>query len=286
LDRELLVAIRLGRTSGEDRAENSTAKIRSAKDVADALDKVLRSHQPPTDSTSPSTTKLNSFERNLRKELAKAVLTACKGVKRCAHCGAYNPKIRQDSFNKLFQGALSATSLRANSVENVQFTSALIQASNATSDRGTNYDSDDTDRGENTMSGNEDSDSEDDEDDDEVANGTKPKKSDMFMHAGEVQAQIKRTWQTDPFLLHCVFGGSSQSLQDGYQLFFLQAVPVPPSRFRPAMYLNGMAVEHSQTSYLSQMIRFNESIRESFAASDEPRAYSGWIDLQTAATAS
>jgi hypothetical protein len=34
------------------------------------------------------------------------------------------------------------------------------------------------------------------------------------------------------------------------------------------------------------MIRFNESIRESFAASDEPRAYSGWIDLQTAATAS
>jgi DNA-directed RNA polymerase I subunit RPA1 len=126
----------------------------------------------------------------------------------------------------------------------------------------------------------------DDNDDDDDANNVdeegKIEKKDQYMHAGEVYAQMKRMWKIDPYLCNFIFGNCGSWSEDGYQIFFLQAVPVPPSRFRPAMHLNGMAVEHSQTQYLSKMIQLNEQVRNHFAAGNEPRAYTAWIDLQTA----
>jgi DNA-directed RNA polymerase I subunit RPA1 len=146
--------------------------------------------------------------------------------------------------------------------------------------------------------GNDKDDAFDDDDDDEV--GTNNKR-DRFMHTLEVQAQLKRTWQRDAFLMNCLFGAGphEQELsckpENGYQRFFMQAIPVPPNRFRPAMQLGGMAVEHGQTQYLSKMMQHNEQVRTHFAAAanakdgnnandanaGEPRAYAAWIELQT-----
>lgn len=215
---------------------------------------------------------LNSHERSLYKDLRKELIQGCKGQKRCQHCNAANPKIRQDAHNKIFQASLSRKLQRWNAQENIKFTSALENFGKEQ----TGYQSDDSrNAGEDDEDGNAMS---DDEGSNEESSPT-----DKYMHAKETLAQVQRTWATNPFLLSCVFGdnGAGEDFEKGYGIFFWQAIPVPPSRFRPAMQLNGMAVEHSQTQYLSQIIRHHDLVRQAFVQRDESRAYAAWIDLQT-----
>eukprot|EP00579_Thalassiosira_antarctica_P018245 CAMPEP_0201948180 /NCGR_PEP_ID=MMETSP0903-20130614/55328_1 /ASSEMBLY_ACC=CAM_ASM_000552 /TAXON_ID=420261 /ORGANISM="Thalassiosira antarctica, Strain CCMP982" /LENGTH=695 /DNA_ID=CAMNT_0048491353 /DNA_START=126 /DNA_END=2209 /DNA_ORIENTATION=- len=55
----------------------------------------------------------------------------------------------------------------------------------------------------------------------------------------------------------------------GYSLFFLRAIPVPPSRFRPPVMMGQMTIEHSQNYYLSKVLELNARLRSSFAATNE-----------------
>ena len=50
----------------------------------------------------------------------------------------------------------------------------------------------------------------------------------------------------------------------GYTIFFLRALPVPPSRFRPPVVMGNMTVEHSQNYYLSRVIELNARLRTLF----------------------
>ena len=128
---------------------------------------------------------------------------------------------------------------------------------------------------------------------------------DSFMHALEVEAQCRLTWNKEPILCSKFFGcahspemGMSgdgeewersdiatpngndgttrpRSTSDaaemisgggkGYTFFFLRALPVPPSRFRPPVIMGNMTVEHSQNFYLSKVLELNARIRSAFA---------------------
>ena len=235
--------------------------------IAQALDAFLRDLQPNPDILRKRP-HFNSMERQLHKELVQEVFATCKNAKACAFCGAFSPKLRHDAHNKIFQAPLAQKSDRLNKTQGNYIKSALIGEGED------GYNSEDSRQNTDHV---EDSDASDEEEDDEDA---LPTTKDKFMHTAEVRAQAKRTWQTDPFLLNSLFGPGTFE-EDGYNIFFLQAVPVPPSRFRPPMHLSGMAVEHSQTQYLSKMLQLNETIRNFMVDKNEPRAYQTWIDLQT-----
>lgn len=132
-----------------------------------------------------------------------------------------------------------------------------------------------------------------------------PAKQDKFMHALEIEAQCRLTWEKQPFLCTKFFGSahspegntstsiyeSSYSLDatahghrprstsnaaeqvsgggNGYTFFFMRAIPVPPSRFRPPVAMGNMTVEHSQNYYLSKMLELNARLRSGFATSHE-----------------
>ena len=55
----------------------------------------------------------------------------------------------------------------------------------------------------------------------------------------------------------------------GYSMFFLRAVPVPPSRFRPPVIMGQMTVEHSQNYYLSKVLESNAQLRTLFNLTHE-----------------
>ena len=40
---------------------------------------------------------------------------------------------------------------------------------------------------------------------------------------------------------------------DGYKIFFVRTILVPPSRFRPPQHLHGESYEHPQNVFLSQV---------------------------------
>eukprot|EP00536_Pseudo-nitzschia_multiseries_P012011 jgi/Psemu1/260237/estExt_Genewise1Plus.C_4380015 len=165
-----------------------------------------------------TTTTTSVFEDEIRRRLVKEVVTACKAAKSCPHCGAFSPKIRQDSSNKIFQSPLSLSAKRANAAEGIRLGSAM--ASDSSDAEG-------------------------------AANNANPSK-DKYMHASE-----------------------------GPEIFFVQAVPVPPNRFRPPMHLGGMVVEHIQNGYLNSILQANETLRNHFASKNEAQAYTTWIELQT-----
>mmetsp|Transcript_27715 Transcript_27715/g.66796 ORF Transcript_27715/g.66796 Transcript_27715/m.66796 type:complete len:1765 (-) Transcript_27715:143-5437(-) len=220
-------------------------------------------------STPPST-----FEDAYMRDLVKALISTCKAAKHCPHCSAYSPKIRQDSSNKVFQSALSLTGKRINASEGHELRPALTkERSNsnaedrhAIADNGIN-DGMDLDDVANDIERDDD----DDSDDEAAMQSTK----DKYMSAAEVQAQVRRTWETNPDLCDAVFA------TQGWEIFFMQAIPVPPNRFRPSMHLGGMVVENAQNAFLNKIIQTNELVRTNFANNEQANAYKAWIELQT-----
>jgi DNA-directed RNA polymerase I subunit RPA1 len=66
----------------------------------------------------------------------------------------------------------------------------------------------------------------------------------------------------------------------GYSLFFLRAVPVPPSRFRPPVIMGHMTIEHSQNFYLSKVLELNAQLRSTIHTTHELAREEG--ELKTA----
>ncbi|CAJ1955371.1 unnamed protein product [Cylindrotheca closterium] len=218
-----------------------------------AVDNLLDETMVSLPSMSDNSHKLSTLEEGKLRDLVRQVVADCKGNKSCSHCGAYSPKIRQDSSNKVFQAALPAYAKRMNDAEGISIQPAL------TNGKEQNIDDD-------MEEGNPSSESVD-----EAVSSSR----DTYMHASEVQAQVSRTWESSPEMCNALF-----SVQ-GREVFFLQAVAVPPNRFRPPMHLGGMVVEHGQNQYLTKILQSNELVRSNFASNSEALAYKFWIDLQT-----
>lgn len=258
-----------GRDDGDRSSTVSDAMAGQAidqllRETLSKLKKFRSTSQHIKRSTPPST-----FEEAYMRDLVKSLISTCKAAKNCPHCSAYSPKIRQDSSNKIFQSPLSATAKRINASEGRELRPALRKGSSGTSNE---------DRPEYTGFMDVDDVANDDDngnDDDSVHEETIKSRKDKYMSAAEVQAQVRRTWETNPDLCNAVFA------TQGHEIFFMQAIPVPPNRFRPSMHLGGMVVENAQNAFLNKIIQSNELVRTNFANNEQANAYKAWIELQT-----
>jgi len=256
----------------------------------------------------PKRVKLNSYERELLAKLVKESLMELKkrtANTRCHYCGAFAIGVRQVASNKIFQKALPKKARKIHAAENIRIVSALqdeqerarlnhnrMGQNNETSQ----YDSDDSNAGafedEDSDDGSSSSSSDSNDEDEDLAKaggGGKSPMVDLYMHPNEVMAQLRRTWELEPFLCNCLFAlEPSFSETSAFLKYFMHVLPVPPSRFRPSMQMNGMAVEHTQTVLLSNAIQLNEVARAYMVAGAttpnqstyESRFYSTWMDLQ------
>ena len=276
LENKMAARMREMKENGEE--GNKKSKALTMHNAGLAIDELLNEIQSKCSRVKPSfgTNLLKKtksaadsvFEEDLRRRMIKELVSACKAAKSCPHCGAYSPKIRQDSSNKIFQSPLSLTAKRANAADGIKLVSAMVNnaSKNNDDDEDMNgYDSDDFNEAK--------YEDDDDEDDDEEKDADAAK--DNYMHASEVQAQVRRTWATNQDLCNSIFS------IHGPEIFFVQAVPVPPNRFRPPMQLGGMVVEHIQNGYLNSILQANETLRNNFASKNEAAAYTTWIELQT-----
>jgi len=298
--------------------------------------------------------RLTSHERAVRRELIKSFLAANSACIKCKNCGAHSPRIRQDAYNKIFQTPLAQKSRAANHGIGVRIRPAgSLKSGRGNVDEGevmeeindSGWVSDDSDyEGEDDDEGNGISTMSDDEGDTNarstVLSGSGRKgdqqqkeadrivRPDKFMHALEIEAQVRLTWRFDPFLCSKIFGcahsnnddntnnntadNNNQSTNihtDPWGIFFMRAIPVTPSRFRPPMVLGIMTVEHAQNVYLNKVLDLNDRLRVMLASvqrmdaddgNDDPeeceggvvkasvsrddmqaRAISVWIELQT-----
>jgi DNA-directed RNA polymerase beta' subunit len=97
-----------------------------------------------------------------------------------------------------------------------------------------------------------------------VSGGSRPR----LMTPLEVRGYFQSAWSHDVELATAVWGvvrmqdGVLRSREADHRIFFLQVLPVPPSRFRPANKASqeGSLLEHPQTSFLAGIIRANREL--------------------------
>ena len=84
--------------------------------------------------------------------------------------------------------------------------------------------------GEDEAKGEED---DDDDDDDELVSGKQ-----IYVTSADVRDHLRQVWQKDQQVLRCLFHFLSDSGSEyPTDSFFIEVVPVPPSKFRPVSAL-------------------------------------------------
>lgn len=118
--------------------------------------------------------------------------------------------------------------------------------------------------------------------------------SDKYLVPLEVQAQIELLWKKCPEILNLIWDRalSNSKLIEKWNIFFMQAVLVPPARYRPRSKLGDATTEHAQNHHLSIIISTNESIANFALENEGEEKVSGesvlskrvttWIALQNA----
>jgi hypothetical protein len=100
-----------------------------------------------------------------------------------------------------------------------------------------------------------------DEDNDTIAVA----RPDKYVAPIEAEAQMKLLWDREGLILSLIFGSARGAPlphesdpvlridSNGYKLFFIHTLAVPPSRFRPPMALGDVVAEHPQNVYLAKV---------------------------------
>ncbi|PLW50103.1 hypothetical protein PCANC_05569 [Puccinia coronata f. sp. avenae] len=112
----------------------------------------------------------------------------------------------------------------------------------------------------------------DDQDDENTQKdkGNKASKQvEQMMLAQEARAHLRRLFMNEPEICGLLYGSRSPALKSRLQqspasadMFFLDVVPVPPSRFRPAAIMGGVTLESPQNQLLTQILSQTIKLRD------------------------
>ena len=281
----------------EAREQYPNSKVASTRAATEAIAQIIQSivttNNNATATNNATSTTSSSYVQQLRSELCKTSIQYLQSIPKCHHCGIYSPKLRIDSFNKIFQVPLSKKYQQYNQqlskTGTYTFPSAsrsdhdATSASNTTTtNTTTTYDSDDTemleeeddnDDDDNEDGGNDEAtektpntniDIEDDDTTSASANtkNAKGKQRDMYIPPTEILALVRRIYERDSELCRNIFSIAN------YEQYFLYCIAVLPNRFRPPMKVGGNdnMVEHVQTSFYQQILQHNATLRDQIAS--------------------
>ncbi|OQR96429.1 DNA-directed RNA polymerase I subunit RPA1 [Thraustotheca clavata] len=199
---------------------------------------------------SGTATYLPKNPRSVEVERDNIINSFLKGMTyKCENCEAHSPGVRQDSHAKIFLKPLSLRSQRHNQSRAVHLNSAFEMIN--INDKKPAAD---------------DSDSEADEDMD-AAKDEANTSNHTYLAPLEVMSQMQLLWQNEEGVTELMWGnrtaasrrGKNHAL-DGWKKFFLNVIPVAPSRFRPPVIMGDSQFEHSQNIYLSKIISLAEQM--------------------------
>ena len=79
---------------------------------------------------------------------------------------------------------------------------------------------------------------------------------------------MKALWDAEARMTRCIWGrrfglyGKQLRSPEGWQVFFMRVIPVPPSRFRPPILMDGKQFEHAQNFQYTKILNLNEQLVE------------------------
>ena len=213
-------------------------------------------------------------------------------TKKCHNCQAPAVGLRKDGYTKFFKNRVSAKAARAMRSLGLSYTSALeLAEGGVASNSGAGADpwaSDDEGEEEEKKTSGAKSGS-------GLGKGGVEEDSDkgQFLTPSEVEGQLKLLWDTEKATVRLIWAPAvlprRLASPDGWQVFFLRALPVAPARFRPPTVLGENTFEHPQNFYLAKVLNLNAQLATLSRVADAEgttmdlsKAMSVWIDLQEA----
>eukprot|EP01134_Creolimax_fragrantissima_P007681 CFRG7681T1 len=222
------------------------------KYVADAL-KANGIH--PSDQQSAKVRTTHTHDEKRRR--VKAYLLKTAGINICKNCRGFAHALRKDGATKIFMMPLATKNARSMEAKNLTVKNALLE-NNKTERNGH-----DVDIGEEPKDELEDVADEDDESNvDGLAH--KGKRKVKYLTPLEVREHMREMWKSERQLMDLIFGAvrarggvgaHSLTKQSTADMFFLDCVPVPPSKFRPASVMGDKTFESPQNSYLGSILK-------------------------------
>ncbi|KAA1095846.1 hypothetical protein PGTUg99_033719 [Puccinia graminis f. sp. tritici] len=127
-----------------------------------------------------------------------------------------------------------------------------------------------TESAESSNDDDDDDDGDNNNDGQEQGKGAKPsKQTERMMLAQEARAHLNQLFINEPEICGLLYGSRFPALQSHREqapasadMFFLEVVPVPPSRFRPAAIMGGMTLESPQNQLLTQILTQTIKLRD------------------------
>ncbi|KAI8836148.1 hypothetical protein BC829DRAFT_426249 [Chytridium lagenaria] len=230
------------------------------------------------------------------RRLEKQFLSSITPV--CPNCKGVSPKFRKDGISKIFEKELHIKMKTRMSKLKLSFEDVFRAERELDRDENAVKDGEEPDDPEvqnqlaqsiqkaKVPDDNEEEESEQAEEDEEVGethesknsrtgargNGkvdtvteTVTKNDARYISSIEVRAHLRVLWRREKTLFDLLYGAApnrnSPRISSSDAMFFLEVVPVPPSKFRPASKMGDMIFEDPQNFHLSAILKTNDMIR-------------------------
>ncbi|KAL1888469.1 hypothetical protein Cpir12675_006164 [Ceratocystis pirilliformis] len=226
---------------------------------------------------------------SFRRILVKEFLVEANRVGKCATCQGVSPRYRKDGAVKIFEKSLSTKEINSLKSRRLKATDAMIShASKATQSQAVDQEDEAVDVSSNT---NGTADSDVDMDDAPVSVDNRP--SQRYLSAMEVQSRMELLFKKEQKILSLLYNSrpSRKVPTVTPDMFFIEAILVPPNRYRPEARMGaGQISENEQNSLFKNILRSCERIqRAGMLEDDKARSmreladlHRAWIELQGA----
>lgn len=179
-------------------------------------------------STGDKITLINEYGRQVTKEfLGRACL-----LKMCENCGGRSPALRKEGNAKIFEGALTRKDQAAMDSKHMKqesvFKSSEVSA---------------------------------------VPDANVDKSKIVYITPIQAREHLRLLWAREKAIMDWVFGAASPTKPGSLRSsspdqFFMEAIAVPPTRFRPLSRLGDKVFDHPQNVYLSEIVKANLALVE------------------------
>jgi len=199
---------------------------------------------------------LQAHSRTMYKELRKSIIADLVCTK-CENCRYTSNKFRKDNLGKIFKSPLSLKAketnkeLKLKTVPSIELERKLKKAGMSIAEYSRRASG-----GGSALSRliNDENEEKIEFDQSEPSSN----KADVLINQIEVRSEIRLTWALHEKFCRLVFGDGGV----GYDVFFMNTVCVPPSRFRPPMMTGNMTVEHVQNDLFCRLMKANYEVRK------------------------
>ncbi|GJN87219.1 hypothetical protein Rhopal_000164-T1 [Rhodotorula paludigena] len=220
---------------------------------------------------------------DVRRRVISQFLKSLGTKRRCEHCGAHAHRYRKEGHTKILEYSLVAKQKAAHSVLGIKRPNVLTderlaaagakKASNGKKANGMDVDgaSDDDSDAEEDNAMEVDGAAEEEEDADE-ADFTRGRQTERIVTPDEVRAHLRRLFVNEQHLVTLIYAphgplarasaaripgttSASGKPHASADIFFMDVVSVPPSRFRPAATMGDQVFENPQNQLLNQILR-------------------------------